>query len=357
ASKLTLLRRVTYDLIGLPPTAQEIHDFLADNSKDAYAKVVERLLASPQYGEQWGRHWLDVARYADSTGMDEDHNYPYAWRYRDYVVKAFNDDLPYDRFVTEQIAGDLLPPDHPGGVNERGTIATGFLALGPKPLAQQDRLKMIYDVVDEQIDTVSKAFLGLTVACARCHDHKFDPILTKDYYSLASIFASTEAFRNLGRPGAVSYIYYAPLDPAAYSRYQEHRWQMYGKQLEMEDAMAEDWTREYGLLRPRIAELLTAAWKVERHGAKSEDAIVDKWARWLQSADDKARQGYLKKLFDATDTTVAQVAKEYQENYIKAATRLDGQLDNWRKRMAIEVVQDRDLPERPKITGEANPFF
>ncbi len=201
ASKLTLLRRVTYDLVGLPPTSKEIDDFLADNSKDAYAKVVDRLLASPEYGERWGRHWLDVARYADSTGMDEDHNYPYAWRYRDYVVKAFNDDLPYNQFVIEQLAGDLLPSDKPGAINERGIIATGFLALGPKPLAQQDRIKAIYDVVDEQIDTVSKAFLGLTVACARCHDHKFDPILTKDYYSMASIFASTECFRNLGRPG------------------------------------------------------------------------------------------------------------------------------------------------------------
>src|SRR5207245_2696259 len=175
----------------------------------------------PPYGEAWGSHWLDVARFADSTGMDEDHMYPNAWRYRDYVIKAFNDDLPYDRFIMEQIAGDLLP------AGAQGIVATGFLALGPKPLAQQDRVKAIYDVVDEQIDTTSKAFMGLTVACARCHDHKFDPILTKDYYSLASIFASTETFRNLGRPGSVSYLYYAPLDPAAFGRYQSHRWRMY----------------------------------------------------------------------------------------------------------------------------------
>jgi hypothetical protein len=360
ASKLTLLRRVTYDLVGLPPTAAQIDAFLADNSKDAYAKVVDRLLASPQYGERWGRHWLDVARYADSTGMDEDHIYPYAWRYRDYVVKAFNDDLPYNQFVTEQLAGDLLPSDKSGAVNERGTVATGFLALGPKPLAQQDRLKMIYDVVDEQIDTVSKAFLGLTVACARCHDHKFDPILTKDYYSLASIFASTEDFRNLGRPGSVSYLYYAPLDPAAYGRYQEHRWRMFGKQLEMEEALAEDWTREYGLLRPKIADSLAAAWRLERQGVKLDGADakqVEKWAHWLHSADEKARQGYLKKLFDATDATIRKIASEYQQNYIKTAQRLDSQMENWRKRFAIEVTQDRDLPERPKISPEADPFF
>ena len=359
ASRLTLLRRVTYDLTGLPPTEKEIADFLADRSKEAYAKVVDRLLASPQYGERWGREWLDVARYADSTGMDEDHNYPYAWRYRDYVVKAFNDDLPYNRFVMEQIAGDLLPAA-PGAVNERGIVATGFLALGPKPLAQQDRLKMIYDVVDEQIDTVSKAFLGLTVACARCHDHKFDPILTKDYYSLASIFASTEDFRNLGRPGSVSYIYYAPLDPAADARYQAHRWRMFGKQLEMEEALAEDWTREYGLLRPKIADVLAAAWKLEREGVKPDgpDArLAEKWARWLHSADEKARQSYLKKLFEATEATIAQVARDYRDGYMKTAARLDGQLESWRKRFANEVAQDRDLPERPKIAPEANPFF
>jgi cytochrome c553 len=356
AAKLTLLRRATYDLTGLPPSPKDIDEFLADNSKEAFAKVVDQLLASPQYGERWGRHWLDVARFADSTGMDEDHMYPNAWRYRDYVLKAFNDDLPYDRFITEQIAGDLLPADKPGAVNEQGIVATGFLALGPKPLAQQDRVKAIYDVVDEQIDTTTKAFLGITVACARCHDHKFDPILTKDYYSLASIFASTEIYRNLGRPGAVSYLYDAPLDPAAYGRYQAHRWRMYGKQLEMEEALAEDAAREYGLLRPKIAESLTAAWKAERKGTKPDSAATENWLRWLRSADEKAKQGYLKKWFDATDATIDQVALEYQERYIKAATELDQQLDGWRKQFATEVVEDRDLPPRPK-SDAADPFF
>src|SRR5438094_3215194 len=205
ADRRTLIRRVTFDLIGLPPTPEETDAFLKDDAPDAFAKVVDRLLASPQYGEKWARHWLDVARYADSTGRDEDQAYPHAWRYRDYVIDAFNRDLRYDRFVTEQIAGDLLPE------SERAVVATGFLALGPKAIAQQDRRKMVYDVVDEQIDVTSRAFMGLTVACARCHDHKFDPIRTKDYYSLASIFASTKSFRNYGRPGAVAYLYYAPL--------------------------------------------------------------------------------------------------------------------------------------------------
>jgi hypothetical protein len=366
ASALTLLRRVTYDLTGLPPTPKEIDEFLADGSNGAFAKVVDRLLASPQYGEHWGRHWLDVARFADSTGLDEDHVYPQAWRYRDYVVNAFNDDLPYDRFVIEQIAGDLLAAEKPNALNTRCLIATGFLALGPKPLAQQDRVKAIYDVVDEQIDTTSKAFLGLTIACARCHDHKFDPILTKDYYSLASIFASTTTYRNLGRSGFVSYLYFPPLDPGAHERYQAHRWRMYGKQLEMEEALAEDLARENALLRPRLADFLIAAWKVERNTMKPEAAAaahglearqVERWLRWLRSVDEKARQGYLKNWVDATEATIDQVAREYQERYLKAATKLDEQLENWRRRFANEGLQDRNLPGRPKPGAETDPFF
>ena len=177
----------------------------------AFEKVVDRLLASPRYGERWGRHWLDVARYADSTGADEDYRYPYAWRYRDYVIDAFNRDMPFDRFIREQVAGDLLPPPAGKDVNVDGIIATGFLALGPKLIAEQDKVKMFYDIVDEQIEVTSKAFLGLTIACARCHDHKFDPISTKDYYSLASIFASTKQLAKI--EGTVSQLYYAPLVP------------------------------------------------------------------------------------------------------------------------------------------------
>jgi len=234
APRRELLRRLTFDLTGLPPTAAELAAFEADASPDAYERVVEDLLARPQYGEKWGRNWLDVARYADSTGMDEDHNYPHAWRYRDWVIGAFNRDLPYDRFLQQQIAGDLL------GGGPDGIVATGFLAVGPKPLAQQDRVKMIYDVVDEQIDTLSKAVLGLSIACARCHDHKFDPITTKDYYSLAAIFANTRSFRDLGRPGSVSYLHYTPLDQAAWDRYMDHRRRMWAKRMEMEAAHDED---------------------------------------------------------------------------------------------------------------------
>jgi hypothetical protein len=189
AGKRTLIRRATFDLTGLPPTVAEVDAFLADDSPDAFAKVIDRLLSSSRYGERWGRHWLDVARYADSNGFDENLAYASAWRYRDYVIDAFNKDKPFDRFVAEQIAGDLLPAE-PGRPFD-GLIATGFLCLGGKMLAEDDPVKMQMDIVDEQVDTIGRAFLGLTLGCARCHAHKFDPISIDDYYSLAGIFKST----------------------------------------------------------------------------------------------------------------------------------------------------------------------
>ena len=201
ADKRTLIRRATFDLTGLPPTPDEIDSFLADDSPQAFPRVVERLLDSPAYGERWGRHWLDVVRYADSNGLDENAAHAHAWRYRDYVVAAFNSDKPYDQFVIEQLAGDLLPADDPAVRNGHLT-ATGFLSLGPKVLAEVDKLKMEMDIIDEQIDTTGRAFLGLTLGCARCHDHKFDPLPTTDYYALAGIFKSTrtmETFKTIAR--------------------------------------------------------------------------------------------------------------------------------------------------------------
>lgn len=197
ADRRTLIRRVTYDLIGLPPTPQEVEAFVNDKSPDAWAKVIDRLLASPQYGERWGRHWLDLVRYADSNGLDENVAFANAYRYRDYVVNAFNKDKPYDQFVTEQLAGDLMPGASDEAVRNERLTATGFLELGPKVLAEPDKEKMVMDIVDEQIEVSSKAFLGLTVACARCHNHKFDPIPTKDYYALAGIFKSTKTMESL----------------------------------------------------------------------------------------------------------------------------------------------------------------
>lgn len=189
ADKRTLIRRLTFDLIGLPPTPSEVVAFLADETPDAYEKIVERLLQSPGYGVRWGRHWLDVARYADSNGLDENLAFGNAWRYRDYVVDSFNRDKPFDRFLIEQLAGDLLP-----NANRETKTATGFLVLGAKVLAEPDREKLEADTIDEQIDTIGKAFLGMTVGCARCHDHKFDPLKQTDYCALAAIFKSTKTF-------------------------------------------------------------------------------------------------------------------------------------------------------------------
>lgn len=196
--KRTLIRRATFDLTGLPPTEDEIQAFLDDESPDAFDRVVERLLSSPRYGERWGRHWLDLVRYANTNGADENHNLPNAWRYRDWVIRKLNEDLPLDDFIVQQLAGDLLPvPEDEDAAGDLLT-ATGMLVIGPKMLAEQDKDKMIIDIVDEQIDTVSRAMLGLTVGCARCHDHKFDPVSAEDYYALAGIFYSTRTMAHRG---------------------------------------------------------------------------------------------------------------------------------------------------------------
>src|SRR5712691_4221388 len=190
ADRGTLLRRVTLDLIGLPPLPEELDAFAADASPDAFERVVARLLSSPQFGERWGRHWLDLARFAESSGGGRSMIFPEAWRYRDYVIQSFNDDKPFDRFVLEQLAGDLLPADSPRQREEQ-LVATALLVLGPTNYEEQDKLLLEFDVVDEQLDTLGRAFLGMTLGCARCHDHKFDPIPTRDYYALAGIFRST----------------------------------------------------------------------------------------------------------------------------------------------------------------------
>jgi cytochrome c553 len=191
AERPALLRRVTFDLTGLPPTIEEMDAFLNDQTPDAFGKVVDRLLASPAFGERWGRHWLDVARYGESTGSSRNVPFPQAWRYRDYVIDAFTTDKPYDQFIREQIAGDLLPASS-DREKEQQMIATGFLALGVKDVNQRFKVRFTMDNIDEQIDTVTRSVLALTASCARCHDHKFDPIPTLDYYALAGIFHSTD---------------------------------------------------------------------------------------------------------------------------------------------------------------------
>jgi cytochrome c553 len=202
ADRRTLIRRVTFDLTGLPPTPAEIDYFLYDKSPDAYQHLIDRLLDSEAYGERWGRFWLDVVRYADSNGLDENVAHGNAWRYRNYVIAAFNQDRPFNEFLTEQIAGDLMPKTKSTATNNRRVIATGFLVLGPKVLAEVDKVKMEMDIIDEQVSTVGQAFMGMTFGCARCHDHKFDPISTEDYYALAGVFKSTttmESFKTIAK--------------------------------------------------------------------------------------------------------------------------------------------------------------
>jgi hypothetical protein len=185
ADRRTLLRRVTYDVTGLPPTPAEMDAFLGDRSVDAFDRVVDRLLASPAYGERWGRFWLDVARYADTKGYlagNVERRYTFSHTYRDYVIRAFNEDKPYDHFIIEQLAADQLPL----GDDKSALAAMGFITLGRRFLNNQN------DIIDDRIDVVTRGLMGLTVTCARCHDHKFDPVPTKDYYALHGVFASSE---------------------------------------------------------------------------------------------------------------------------------------------------------------------
>lgn len=197
ASRLIWLRRVWFDLVGLPPTTESIKNFLADPAPlpEAKAKVVDELLSRSQFGERWGRHWLDVARFAESSGGGRTLLFKDAWRFRDYCINAFNDDMPYNQFLKEQIAGDLLPAASEAD-RTRQLTATGFLVLGPTNYEEQDKYQLRMDIVDEQLDTLGRSTMGMTLGCARCHDHKFDPIPTKDYYAMAGILRSTRTLLN-----------------------------------------------------------------------------------------------------------------------------------------------------------------
>jgi cytochrome c553 len=272
ADRRTLIRRATFDLTGLPPTPAEIDAFLSDASPQAFERVVDRLLASPRYGERWARHWLDVARYADSNGLDENVAYGTAWRYRDYVVAAFNADTPYDQFLLEQLAGDLLPTDDPA-TRRRRLIATGFLSLGPKVLAEVDERKMEMDIIDEQVDTVGRTVLGLTLGCARCHDHKFDPLPTEDYYGLAGMFKSTrtmEHFRKVAR------WHENPIGtPEELARKAEHEKMVAKKKQAVAAAAKTAKPAELKALRAELAALEKAAPEVPTALGVTDGAVVD----------------------------------------------------------------------------------
>ncbi|MBI5771496.1 MAG: DUF1553 domain-containing protein [Verrucomicrobia bacterium] len=229
ASRTALLRRVTFDLTGLPPSTEALEAFARDPrpTSAAFTAVVDELLASPQFGERWGRHWLDVARFAESSGGGRTLLFKDAWRYRDYVVDAVNRDMPFDRFIREQIAGDLLPAAD-AEARRRQLTATAFLALGPTNYEEQNKDQLRMDIVDEQIDTIGKAFLGLTLGCARCHDHKFDPVPTRDYYALAGILRGTHTLENYTDNVAKWVDAELPMEPDAEAAITAHRREVAG---------------------------------------------------------------------------------------------------------------------------------
>ncbi|MBI4326953.1 MAG: PSD1 domain-containing protein [Chloroflexi bacterium] len=280
ADKWSLIRRATFDLTGLPPLPEDVAAFLADKSPGAFAKVVERLLGSPHYGECWGRHWLDVARYADTKGyvFEEERRFPYSYTYRDYVIRSFNEDLPFDQFIVEQIAADLLPL----GDDKRPLAALGFLTLGRRFLNNQ------HDIIDDRIDVVSRGMMGLTVACARCHDHKYDPIPSKDYYSLYGIFASCSEPAEKPLLGDEA-------RPAAYAEYLAERAKRTQELRQFEETKQ---TEALATLRQQTGEYLLAAYDTRQLADQSKaeglarerklDAGVVR--RWIQSLEKWGRQ-------------------------------------------------------------------
>ncbi len=296
ADRRSLIRRATFDLIGLPPTAAEVEAFVADERPDAYERLVERLLDSPHYGERWARYWLDVARYGeDQAHLFQARLYPSGYRYRDWVVEAFNGDLPFDRFVIEQIAGDLVT-DSPGGSNRTGRLAAlGFFALGPVYYADNAcAMKAKSDEYDDRVDTLSRGFLGLTVACARCHDHKFDPISMRDYYALAGIVASSDYCE-------------APLAPSdVVERYDAAQARIKQAEDELKEARRLEARHLGEALAPETARYLVAAWKLDNRRktqpetklaeaaqeAGLHQAILDRWQQHL-TADREARNPLL----------------------------------------------------------------
>ncbi len=268
AARNDLIRRATFGLTGLPPTPEEVSAFLADKSPDAFAKVVDRLLSSPRYGERWGRYWLDVARYSDDRlNSTQDEPYANAWRYRDWVIQAFNDDLPYDQFVKAQIAGDLMPAED----RRKFEPGLGFYALSP-------------EFQDDRVDATTRGFLGLTVACAQCHDHKYDPIPTADYYSLLGIFNNSEVYE------------YPLAQEDTVKSYNEHSKNVEKKEKELKDFIDQQTAQLAEILAAKTARFMLAAQKLDS-GEGLDYRTLGRWQRYLK--DTAKEHPYLKPWFEA----------------------------------------------------------
>ena len=282
ADKRTLIRRASFDLTGLPPSPEEVDAFLKDSSPDSYLKLIDKLLASVHYGERWGRYWLDLARYSDGQlGANKDTPFPNSWRYRDWVIQAFNEDMPYDLFVKAQLAGDVIP----GADHDKLRPALGFHALGPQG--------------DDRVDATTRVFIGITAACAQCHDHKFDPIPTKDFYSLQGVFRSSE-------------IYQHPLaDSAAVEEYSAHQKRIEDAKYDLDTFVQKRSAELSESLARKTARYLAAAWKVS-HGMEQKDTLdAETLARWVEYLKDARKDHeFLKPFFDLkTDAPLATIEK------------------------------------------------
>jgi hypothetical protein len=325
ADRRTLIRRATFDLTGLPPTPEEVEAFLSDNSPNAFEKVVDRLLASPAYGEKWGRHWLDIVRYADTAGCNSDFPIPSAYKYRNYVIKSFNEDKPYDQFIREQIAGDLLPSKTEAESFEK-LIATGYIAISRR---FGSRNKEFHLTIDDTIDNLGKAFLGLSISCARCHDHKFDPIPMRDYYALYGIFNSSRyAF-----PGQE--IYPHPADFVALASGKEaERFYSYQKELAELDDRKEFLTAEKGYAA-RNKKLKEQQEKSAQSAAGSEN----------KAANEQKSSSSLLRVETASDPKPADFDRD-ADNWSRAAktTRMPEEVDAELREVKARIAELHDNP-------------
>ncbi len=315
ADRYTWLRRVSFDLTGLPPTVRKIREFSADNSARSRETVVDRLLSSREFGERWARHWLDLVGYADQIGTSNNVFAEHAWRYRDYVIDAFNEDKPFDRFIREQIAGDLLPHN---SVRERAAslVATGFLVLGDIQIVEADKAKLLVDIIDQQLNKVGKVFLGLTLECARCHDHKFDPVSQRDYYAMAGFFHGTSTIYKTDR-GVWSDVNVAEL-PETDAQAAERE-----KQAKQHAEVLEGWKQEHKQAQDQKARL---------EGLLSNtDLSKDEHTKLTKERDDvAARIGPLKKKIMHAEFFAPVVPRTY-------------------------AVHDKTNPDNMRITIRGNP--